>query len=110
MKRYSVSISYGRNRETNKIKYHYFDRTDCVEDTIARYNESLNHWISRVTDENYEYRNQTDDYFGIKITDSQTKKVVFEDYHFSEEYGYKKEFTEVKTDWGGFWKGEWVKV
>lgn len=110
MKRYSVSWAYGRNRQNNKITYHYSERTDNVDERIKQYNEGLKFWISRVTDESYIHRNAVNDYYGIKITDSQTKKVVFEDFHLSEEYGYKKEWSYVENGWCGYWKGEWKKI
>lgn len=100
MKRYSVSIAYTRNRDTGKVCFHYWGRTDDIEETISNYKGDLQNWISRITDEKYEYREQTNDYRGIKITDSQTKKVVYEDYHVAEEYGYKKI---IKTN-------KWVKL
>lgn len=110
MKKYSVSYARSRDRENNKVKYHYDARTDNVEETIAKYRGYIPYWAKHITDENYEYRNQEDDFYGIRITDSQTKKVVFEECHVAEEYGYKKVFTYVKTEWGGFYKGEWVKL
>jgi hypothetical protein len=62
MKRYSISYAHKVNTKASKsgIKYHYSGRTDNVEKTIAEYKASL--------------------FFrGIRITDSETKKVVFED-------------------------------
>ena len=104
MKRYSVSVAYRRNRKTNKIGYHYYGRTDNVEEVILEYKERLENWINHVTDENYEFRNYSvDDYCGVRITDSQTKEVVYEECHISEEYGYKKEFYEG-------YRSEWVKL
>ena len=67
-------------------------------------------WIEHIKNENYEFRNQTDDFYGIRITDSQTKKVVFEDVHLSEEYGYKKGFEKVKTFYGFYLKGKFEKI
>lgn len=111
MKRYSISIAYGRDRKTNKIRFHYSDRTDDVEHAIAFYKECLAGWIECLNDEGYQYRNQTDDYHGIKITDSQTKKTVYQEVHLSEEYGWKKEWTERSNQYGWtYWHGEFVKA
>lgn len=110
MKRYSISCAYGRDRESGKIDFHYDGRTDNVEKTIAQYEERLKRWIENVENEEYEYRKQTNDYYGIRIKDSQTKKIVYEDIHIAEEYGFKKVFHFVPTEWGGYWSGEWVKI
>lgn len=103
MKRYSVSVAYRRNRKTNKIGYQYCGRTDNVEEAILKYKERLQCWIDRVTDENYEFRNSVDDYCGVRIADSQTKEVVYEECHIPEEYGYKKEYSED-------YRFKWVKL
>lgn len=111
MKRYSISIAYGRDRDTSEIRFHYNDRTDDVEEAIARYKASLAGWIERLNDEGYQYRNQINDYHGIQITDSQTKKTVYQESHISEEFGWRKEWTK-RFDHHGFpyWHGEFVKA
>lgn len=110
MKRYSVSTAYNRNRTDNKISFQYYGRTDDVEQTIEAYKKRLQNWIENITDENCEYRSVLDDYKGIRITDSKTKEIVFEDVHLSEEYGWEKEY--IKTENSKYYKstGKWLKV
>ncbi len=109
MKRYSVSIAYYRNRENGKVGFHYSDRTDDVEATIKKYKKSLENWIKIITDENSELRCITSDYKGIRITDSKTKEVVFEDVHIAEEYGWKKEY--IKYESGRYGSTDkWLKI
>lgn len=105
MKRYSVSIAYGRKGD--KVSYHYWGRTDDVEDMIEHYRERLQNWIKKVQDENYEYKSVVYDYCGMKIVDSKTKQVVFEDAHISEEYGWKKNWILNSI---GQYKGVWEKL
>lgn len=109
MKRYSISIADGRKND--KIYFHYVDRTDDVEKTIASYKASLASWIDRLNDEGYEYRHMTDNYHGIKITDSQTKKVVYQESHLSEEFGWRKSWTEKLNEFGWPYRhGEWERI
>ena len=111
MKRYSISIAYGRDRATNKLRHQYFERTDDVESSIASFKYRLSNWITRLNDESYEYRNQVDDYIGIRITDSQTKEVVYQEDHLSEEFGWRKEWTEKQNSYGWtYMHGEWVRI
>ena len=110
MKRYSVSRAYGRNRENGKISFQYDGRTDNVEVTKEQYKKGLDKWIKKITDENYEYRCIIDDYYGIRITDSKTKEIVFEDAHIAEEYGWKKEY--IKIEGSKYYRStdKWLKV
>lgn len=110
MKRYSVSIAYNRNINTGKIKFHYWARTDDVENQIARYQESLASWVARLNDEGYEYRHMMHDYHGIKITDSQTKKVVYQEAHTAEEYGWKQIRTPKQGRCGTYYAISWERI
>ena len=110
MKRYSVSIAYGRDRNTRKIKFHYWARTDDVENQVARYKESLASWIARLNDEGYEYRQHTNDYHGIQITDSQTKKIVYQEAHTAEEYGWKQIRTPKQGPAGTYYTISWERI
>jgi hypothetical protein len=110
MKRYSISYAYSRNRETNKITFHYDGRTDFPEETIKRYLKGVEMWAEKVTDESYEYRDVVDDYIGIRITDSQTKAIVYENVHLSEEFGWKKVWEHRHGTHCSYWHGEWVRV
>ena len=98
MKRYSISHVYSIDKKTNKVTFHYFGRTDSVEKAIEEYKENLMDWQKRIQDEDSEYRDLLKQYRGIKITDSQTKQVVYEDLHSSEEFGYRMN------------NGEWEKI
>ena len=111
MKRYSIAIAYNRCRAKNKVKFHYYGRTDNIEETKEWYFGMLKRWIDNITNEDYEYRNILNDYCGIKITDSTTKEIVFEDCHLSEEYGYKKACEAYTCNGRTFYKvGEWQKI
>ena len=109
MKRYSVSVAYGRN-EDNKVYFHYHDRTDSPEEVIEKYRKNFIRWSQSVQNINDELRDIVNDYIGVRIVDTQTKKVVFEESHISEELGWKRECEEVKTEWGIYRKGHWVKI
>lgn len=109
MKRYSVSKAYSRDYENDKIGFQYDGRTDDVEQAIKEYKERLQCWIECITDENDEYRAYTNNYHGIRITDSKTKEIVYEETHIPEEYGWKKEY--IKTEHGYYAStGKWLKV
>lgn len=110
MKRYSISSAYTRNRKNGKIGFQYSGRTNDISEEITFYKECLDRWIENVKNENYEFRNQLNDFYGIRITDSQTKSVVYEDVHTSEEYGYKKVFEKVNTIYGFYFKGKFEKI
>ena len=110
MKRYSISTGYGRTLEGDKVHFNYYGRTDDVQDTICKFKEKLQRWINMFQDESYEYRNHIDDYCAIRITDSQTKQVVFEEIHLPEQYGYKKIKTIVENEYCSYVKGEWIKL
>lgn len=109
MKRYSIAVADGRNG--NKVYFHYYGRTDNPEEAIAKYRKRFIAWAQEVQNINYEYREMTYNYHGIRIIDSLTKEVVFEESHISEEFGWKKEYEKVETEWGGVCvRGHWVKI
>lgn len=100
MKRYSISVLYSKNR------FHYVARTDNPDKHIERFQEQLAHWREGVKEES----EWTSEFIGMRITDSKTKEVVFEETHFSEELGYKKEYELVDVGYGcQVTKGHWVK-
>ena len=109
MKRYSVSYAYGRDKDGN-VKFHYFARTDDVENTIKEYHNRYIAWCKNICDEEYEFRGVTNDYHGIRITDSKSKDVVFEESHISEELGWKKEYKEVDGQFGKYLSPFWVRI
>lgn len=110
MKRYSIAIAYGR-KENNKVYFHYHGRTDNLEKAIENYHKSFIRWCQSVQDVNDELHDIANNFHGIKIVDSQTKKVVFEEGHISEELGWKKEYEKVLTKWGGYYTRDyWVKI
>ena len=110
MKRYAVSIAYGRDRITGKIKFHYWGRTDNPDRRIAIYKEELARWVDQLNDEGYEYRRLVYDYHGIKITDSQTKKVVYQEAHTAEEYGWKQIRTPKQGPCGTYYAVSWERI
>ena len=83
MKRYSYSTCY------DDYNFQYDGRTDDPERIKNCYRRELENWIKELNDENYPYRSQTWYRFGLRITDSTTKKVVFEEIHAAEEFGWK---------------------
>ena len=90
MKRYSVS------RLIYKGRYIYSDRTDDPAEVIKKKKKSFNNWRNIVSDENNEFHDLVSDCIGIRIVDSQTKEVVFEKAHFSEELGLRKVYERVE--------------
>ena len=90
MKRYSVATLIYRGRHI------YSDRTDNPAEVIEKFKKSLNNWRNAVSNENNEFHDLADDCIGIRIVDSQTKKVVFEEAHFSEELGWQKIYERVE--------------
>lgn len=109
MKRYSVAYAYGRDKN-NKVYFHYFGRTDDVEDTIEEYHKRYENWRKNICDTEYEFRDVTNNYHGIRITDSKSKDVVFEESHISEELGWKKEYEETEGNFGKYLKPYWVRI
>ena len=93
MKRYSYSTCY------DDYHFQYDGRTDEPERIIDLYRRALDRWIKELNDENYPYRSQTNYRFGIRITDSKTKEVVFEEIHSAEEYGWNVIKEIVKTEY-----------
>ena len=89
MKRYAISREYFRG-VNGKLRFHYYGRTDDVEEAIEFYKGRLNSWVKKLTDENYPYRSEIVDCHGIRITDSETKKVIYEEVHYAEDYGWKR--------------------
>lgn len=82
MKRYAYSTCY------DDYNFQYDGRTDDPERIKNLYHRSLENWIKELNDESYPYRGQTNYRFGLRITDSKTKEVVFEEIHTAEEYGW----------------------
>lgn len=101
MKRYSVSILYHRNH------FNYVARTDNPDENIEKFKKLVDEWRERVKEENP----FTDDFIGMRITDSKTKKVTFEETHYSEELGYKKIYEPFYYANGScINKSRWVKL
>lgn len=90
MKRYSVSALIYKGRHI------YSDRTDDPAAVIEKFKKSLNNWRNIVSDETNEFHDLVNDCIGIRIVDSQTKEVVFEEAHFSEELGWRKVYERVE--------------
>lgn len=110
MKRYSISYARHRDRDTRKVTFQYDGRTDFPNETIQRYLKGVEYWAQQVTDESYEYRPIVNDFYGIRITDSQTKEIVFEDVRFPEDFGWKKVWELKHGTFCDYWRGEWERV
>lgn len=102
MKRYSISVLYSKDR------FHYVGRTDNPAVEIEKFQKCLENWRELVKEED----EMTNDFIGLRIVDSKTKEVIFEEIHFSEELGYKKEYELVDIGCYGcqIRKGHWVKL
>ena len=101
MKRYSVSELYSKNR------FHYVARTDNPDKDVERFKKIVDGWRDRVKEES----EWADEFIGMRITDSKTKEVVFEETHYSEELGYKKVYELVDVGYGcQVRKGHWVRL
>lgn len=101
MKRYSVSVLDGKDR------YQCNGRTDNLTKEIEKFKKRLAVWKRCVEEQD----TRTNDYCGIKITDSKTNEVVFEEAHYAEELGYRKEYELVGVNYGFLvLKEVWVKL
>lgn len=98
---YSVSYMYSRNTFKHKGK---FEDLDYV---MHEYNEILNRWKSDIL--NGQYAACVNDYCGIRIKD-ENKKIIFEEKHFSEELGYKKEIETIMIGGCERYHYKWVKI
>lgn len=83
MKRYSISTSY------DWYKLQYDGRTDDPQKTIEWFRKCIAHWKEELNNENYEYRDFTRYRWRMRITDSKTKEIVFDETHTCEEFGWK---------------------
>lgn len=104
MKRYCYSTC------VDGYKFHYDGRTDNPEEIIAIFKKGLENWEKELNDEAYQFRSQTRYKKGLRITDSQTKKVVFEEVHTSEEFGWKVIFEKVEKNYCTYIKHYFEKI
>ena len=100
MKRYSVSVLYLPDR------FQYAGRVDSVEVAIVKFKDDLSYWRESVLSECPYACSRC----GVRVTDSVTKQVVFEEIHSSEELGYKKCYEELPVTFGYCRKPYWVKL
>lgn len=99
--KYSVSYMYSRHSFKHKGKF-----TD-LESVLREYNDGLNKWKTHILNNRYAYAGQ--DYYGIRIKD-ESGVIIFEEKHFSEEMGYKKEIEEYEENGQLRYKLKWVKT
>lgn len=98
---YSVSFMY--SRRTFKHAGKFAD----LGYVMQKYNEMLNRWKNDIL--NGQYAACVNDFCGMRIKD-ENKNIIFEEKHFSEELGYKKEIETIMVDGNERWHYKWVKT
>lgn len=98
---YSVSFMY--SRKTFKHAGKFAD----LGYVMKKYSEMLNNWKNNIL--NGVYAACVRDYCGIRIKD-ENKTIIFEEKHYSEEIGYKKEIETIIVNGCERYHYKWVKI
>ena len=104
MKRYSISTC------EDGYKFYSHGHTDYPEIEINNFKYQLSRWQEELNNETNPYRHYTNHRRGLRIKDTLTKEIIFEEIHNCEEFGWTVVYKEVQGSYGPYMQKAFIKI